>query len=447
MTHYLNNAALPSSYYEASIAPRPSFPRLENDLKVDVCIIGGGFAGLHTARQLHARGITTTIIDAHDIGWGASGRNGGHLIPEFACGMGPIERALGLADSLSLWHLLQDSAQDVRDLAQECQADYQTGHIEAALTARQSAALMQQREYLNTHYHARLEALDADALYASIGSRAYRAGIFNPNGGHLHPLKLLLGLAQQLNNQGHQIYTHTPAISINSRSNAHTILTPHAQIHAKSIVLTCNVGIAQVSGAPFLRALQQRILPVGTWLITTAVLPPDLQQAILPKRAAVVDTRIILDYYRMSPSGRLIFGGGCSYLGHAAPKGFVQEMRRNMTQIFPALTQTPIEYQWGGVIDISFSRAPILGQVLNTASSREGIYYAMGFSGSGIVATAALARVIASTLSGSTRTEDQTNHTNFSRLSALRNRAFPFGRYLRAPMTALGMAYYRWRDH
>jgi gamma-glutamylputrescine oxidase len=431
---YLQEATLPTSYYEAS-AQRVEYPRLQGSLSCDVCVVGGGLAGLHTALNLVERGHDVVLLEARRVGWGASGRNGGHLIPEFACGMATLEDALGFDDARRCWALAREAADTVRTriVRHGIDCDYQVGHIEAGISPRHVSHLREWRQRAELNYDYEYRFIGRDEMRAFVGSDRYHGGLLDSNGGHLHPLKLTLGLASAFTAAGGQIFENTAVATWTDGSRVR-IRHADGEVDAGRLVLASNVGMESMSGTTA-RKLAARIMPVGTWIIATPPLPAALAHELLPTRAAVADNRVVLDYFRLSADNRMLFGGGCSYLGEGTPAGFAESMRRGMVKVFPQLTDVPVEFAWGGVIDISMSRAPDFGRMDGVAGN---VYFAQGFSGSGLVSTCVAGRVLAEAISG-----DSKNLDLFMRLSHL---PFPGGRLLRGPMTAAGMLYHRLRD-
>jgi len=431
---YLEDDTLPPSYYEASAGQRVAYPQLAGALSCDVCVVGGGLAGLHSALNLAERGYKVVLLEARRVGWGASGRNGGHVIPEYACGMSRLEAALGPDAARHCWTLARAGADNLRArIARHAIAcDYRPGHLEAAISPRHAKPLRQWQALAARHYDTHYRYITREEMPQFVGSERYHGALLDMNGGHLHPLKFTLGMARALVEAGGALYEDSAVHSWQEHGSAGVrVLTAHGQVEARQLVLASNVGIQSMTGA-LPKKLAARILPVGTWIIATAPLSPELAHSVLPTGAAVADNRMVLDYFRLSADRRMIFGGGCSYLGQSTPAGYAEGMRRGMLKVFPQLEAVPVEYTWGGVIDISMSRAPDFGRL------RDNVFHLQGFSGSGLVATAVAGRVVAEAIAGATQ-----NLELFARLTHL---PFPGGALLRGPLTAAGMTWHRLRD-
>lgn len=460
MTSAQSNSKLPPSYYEASLAQldgsdnsRPDYPTLSHQTDCDVCIIGGGFMGLHTALNLQELGLKVVLLEAQRIGYGASGRNGGHVIPEFAGSQRNFEKQLDMQSARQVWQLAHQAADKLRERIAhyKIDCDYQAGHIEAAITSKHVAALQDWQVHVKQNYDYSYQFISQIEMPQYIGSTRYQAGLLDMNGGHLHPLKLALGLAKALKDIGGEIYEHSAATSWNSEQDAVRVQTADGEVNCKHLVLGCNVGMDAIQNNAA-QKLAQRILPVASWVIATEPLTQSVASKLLPSRAAVIDMRFILDYYRLSADNRLVFGGGCSYTGQETPTGFIDTMRDKMLKVFPQLIDTKVEFGWGGLIDMSMNRMPDFGYVqsknlLGYAESKKElgyvddtkrILYAQGFSGSGIVATMAAARVITEAISGNT--------SSLAMFQRIQHTPFPGGKWLRGPITAAGMLYHRMLD-
>ena len=430
------NATLAPSFYEASlIEPRLDYSALSGQIDCDVCVVGGGFLGLHTALNLQERGLKVVLLEAYRVAYAASGRNGGHVIPEFGGSQSNFEKHLDMESAQKIWQISHGAADNLRariakyDIA----CDYQIGHIEAAITPKHEAALKDWQAHIAKNYGYKNQWISQAEMPRYIGSKRYIAGALDKNGGHVHPLKLAMGLAKALKNGDTEIYEHSAVQSWVSENDKVRVSTANGEVRCKNLVLGCNVFMESVP-APAAKRLAKRILPVGSWVIATEPLSDAQANEVLPSRAAVVDMRFILDYYRLSADNRMVFGGGCSYTGKENPANLKEIMRAKMLKVFPQLKSTKIDFGWGGLIDISMNRMPDFGY----ASEDKKVLYAQGFSGSGVVATNAAAGVLSEAIMG-----DISKLAMFQRISHM---PFPGGKLLRGPVTAAGMLYHRLLD-
>jgi len=423
------------SFYEASLSqPRADYSALNGNVDCDVCIVGGGFMGLHTALNLQERGLKVVLLEAQRIGYGASGRNGGHVIPEFGGSQSSFEKHLDLESAKKIWQISHGAADSLRERITKynINCDYQAGHIEAAMTPKHEAALKDWQAHIAKNYGYKNQWISQDEIPQYVGSKRYIAGVMDKNGGHVHPLKLALGLAKALKDGGAEIYEHSPASAWILDAGGVRISTTNGTVMCKNLVLGCNVAMESMQTNEAQR-LAKRILPVGSWVIATEPLSAALADEVMPSRAAVVDMRFILDYFRLSADNRMVFGGGCSYTGVESPANLKEIMRHKMLKVFPQLADTKVDFGWGGLIDISMNRMPDFG-----FAGSDNVLYAQGFSGSGVVATNAAARVIADAITGNT--------SNLALFQRIQHTAFPGGKLLRGPVTAAGMLYHRLLD-
>ena len=428
--------ALPASYYEASLTqPRTQYSVLNADIDCDVCIIGGGFAGLHTALNLQEQGLKVVLLEAKRIGIAASGRNGGHVIPEFGGSQSNFEKQLDMVSAQRIWDISHSAAERLRQRIQHYQidCDYQTGHIEAAITPKHESSLKDWQAHIAKNYGYKNQWIKREDMPQFVGSKRYIAGVIDQNGGHLHPLKLALGLAHALQLGGGEVYEHSAMQNWLKAGEKVQVVTTNGQVTCQHLVLACNVNMETIQNNTAQR-LAQRILPVGSWVIATEQLDTQLAQALIPSKAAVVDMRYILDYFRLSADNRMVFGGGCSYTGKETPANLKQIMQEKMVAVFPQLADCKVAFGWGGLIDISMNRMPDF----NYADDSKRVLYMQGFSGSGVVATNAAAKVISDAILGNTQ--------DLALFQAIRHTPFPGGKLLRGPVTAAGMLYHRLLD-
>ncbi len=417
------------SYYAYSSADllKPRTP-LQGEHRTDVLVIGAGFSGLHTALRLVLAGKRVMLIEASRVAWAASGRNGGQAILGWSCDMPPLEAALGLERARRLWHSMRWAAQELRELPGRhgFDCDYRPGHLWTSVLARRTAILHEwQHEASHKWGHDALQFIPREQLPDWVASERYQAGLYDPEGGHLNPLKLALGLAAAIEAAGGLIHENSKALSYQLEGSGYRVKTEQGTVRADVLVLACNAYIDELDPA-----LAKRVLPVGTYQVATAPLGEAQAKALLPTNACVTDNQFVLDYFRLTPDHRLLFGGGCTYLG-GMPNDIAGATRPFLERVFPQLTGVPIDFAWGGHIDITLKRTPDIGRDGNR-------YWLQGYSGHGVLPTLAGARAVSEAILGD---EDLLNL-----YQCLNNPGFPGGRYLAAPLEAVGKAWYRLRD-
>lgn len=418
------------SYYSESLDNAPTqHPPLQENLEVDVAIVGAGFTGLYTAIRLAQAGQKVAIVEASRVGWGASGRNGGQLVLGFSCDMPPFEAALGLEGARSVWQLVREAAQEIRGLIHDHQidCDLRNGHLWTSVLERRVGVLQEwQHEAAHKWGYEDLQFVDKADLPRHIDSTRYQAGLIDPHGGQLHPLKYVLGLAQLATRLGVRIFEQTRAEQIEEQPFQVLVHTAHGRLQAQNLVLACNAYIDKLYPA-----LQAKVLPVGTYMIATEPLGAERARSLLPTGLAVTDNQFILDYFRLSADQRLLFGGKCTYTGQT-PGKLEPSMRADMLRVFPQLQGVQIDYAWGGHIDITMNRAPDFGHA-------GPIYWAQGFSGHGIVPSCVAGRVLANAILG--------KDSELQLFEAIPHHRFLGGEKLAGLMQVAGMSYYRLRDY
>ena len=417
------------SYYAHSCKDRLSHhPRLQGEVQCDVLVVGAGFSGLHTALRLAEAGLQVIVLEASRVAWAASGRNGGQAILGWSCDMPPLEKALGIEGARRLWDGMAWAANELRELPQRhaFDCDYRRGHLWTAVLPRRVAQLHEwQEEAASKWGHRTLQFVSREQMPEWVASERYRAGLYDPQAGHVNPLKLALGLAEAFVAAGGRIFEQSRALSQEAHAAGYRVRTEQGSVQASNLVLACNTYIDHLEPR-----LARRILPVGTYQIATEPLGAARAEALLPRNACVTDNQFVLDYFRRTPDHRLLFGGGCTYLG-GLPQDMAAATRPILERVFPQLSGVAIDFAWGGHIDVTRARTPDIG-------GENGRYWLQGFSRHGVLPTLAAARAVSDAILG--------NEDELALYRQLRNPDFPFGERLAAPLEAIGKAWYRLRD-
>jgi len=415
------------SYYAATAARTQGFPALAGAVRCDVAIVGGGLAGLSAALELAERGLDVVLLEAKELGWGASGRNGGQAIHGLACDQGEIEAQLGASDARRVWDMTLEALDLIRERcarhAIDC--DWRDGYLGVATNARKGRALAEWTEHMQRDYGYALTPVPPERIRDWIDSPRYHSGVHDPRSGHLHPLKYSLGLARAAAAAGVRIFEHSPVTSLTPGPTV-WLRTAAGEVHANQALLAGNVYLQGV--AP---ELERRIMPVGTYIVCSEPIEHGLAESLIPSRSAVCDTDFVLDYFRPTNDDRMLFGGRVSY-STRTPANLAESMRRRMVDAFPQLAHTQVEFAWGGFVDITMNRAPDFGRLGSN------LYYLQGFSGHGLALTGLAGRLVAEAMAG--------DAGRFDLFARLKHRDFPGGPLMRTPALVLGMAWYRLKD-
>jgi glycine/D-amino acid oxidase-like deaminating enzyme len=420
-----------ASYYAASSAPRPDHPVLQGELDVDICVVGGGFTGLNTAIELAERGFSVALLEARNIGWGASGRNGGQLIRGVGHDLAQFAPIIGQEGVRELKLMGLEAVDIVRRRIERhaIDCDLTWGYCDLANKPTELQGFVEEAEELRSlGYTHEMQTLNADQMHTVVGSRHYVGGLIDMGSGHLHPLNLALGEARLALQLGVKLYEHSPAIRIDYGPKVR-VHTAQGCVTANHLVLGCNAYIDNLN-----RELGGKVLPAGSYIIATEPLSVEQARQILPRNMAVCDQRVALDYFRLSADRRLLFGGACHYSGHD-PKDIAAYMRPKMLKVFPQLESVKIDYQWGGMIGIGANRLPQIGRL----KEQPNVFYAQAYSGHGLNATHLAGQLLAQAISGQ-------ESRGFELFESVPHITFPGGRYLRSPLLALGMLWHRFKE-
>jgi gamma-glutamylputrescine oxidase len=428
-----------NSYYAATTAREQRFPVLNGPVDCDVAVVGGGLAGLSAAIELADRGYSVVVLEAREVGWGASGRNGGQAIAGLACDQDIIEAQLGHDAARRVWDMTIEAIRLIgeRIARFEIDCDWRAGTMSLAVSERKARQLRAWHEQMRSAYGYATTWIAPQDMPGWIASPRFHSGLHDPAGGHLHPLKYSLGLARAAASLGVRVFENSAARALEPGPTAR-IRTEGGVVSASHVLLAGNVylqGLAPV--------LENRVMPVGTYIVASEALAPELARSLIPSGAAVCDTNFVLDYFRPTVDDRMLYGGRVSY-STSTPMNLAASMQRRMAHSFPQLKDAKVEFAWGGFVDISMNRAPDFGRLadrMNGASARRehaNVYYLQGFSGHGLALTGLAGKLVAEAIAGDAE--------RFDTFARIRHRPFPGGRLLRTPALVAGMAYYRLRD-
>lgn len=415
------------SYYAASANHQSIRPSLTEHTQTDICIIGAGFTGLSSALHLAESGFKVTVLEAKRVGFGASGRNGGQIVHSYSRDMDFIEKNYGKETAKHMGAMAFEGGEIIRRIVRDYKINchLKDGGIFAACNDGQLKALEQKKALWEAYGHQKLELLDEHTIQNHIGSKRYVGGLIDHSGGHFHPLNLVQGEAQAIESLGGKIFEDSAVVKIEQGAKPQ-VFTEHGSVTCDYIIVA---GNAYLEG--LIPKLQAKAIPCGTQVIATEVLSKEQQADILPKDNCVEDCNYLLDYYRLSNEGRLIYGGGVTY-GAREPKKIERMIVPNLEKTFPQLKGINVDYAWTGNFLLTLKRLPQFGKIGSN------IYYAQGYSGHGLTSTHLAGKILCEAIKGDAQ--------RFDVFAGLPQQAFPGGRLFRVPFTAMGAFYYNLRD-
>lgn len=419
--------AFPPSYYVASAGQTPECPRLEGDIRADVCVIGGGFTGLSAALRLAELGYSVVLLEAHRIGWGASGRNGGQLGSGQRKEQPDLEKSFGMAFAKDLWDIAEASKATVKSLIEKhnIDCDLRPGIVHANHRRRYDDEARALVDHMGAQYDYAMEYLPPEQLRALVNSPRYSAGVLDRDSAHLHPLKFARGLAAAAERAGTQIFEMSEVTRIDQTDPA-KIHTPNARVTADHVVVGCN---GYLDG--LLSPVARHVMPINNFIIATEPLSDDAKTAIIAEDYAAADSKFVVNYFRFSADNRLLFGGRESY-GYRYPKDIKSFVRKAMVDIFPQTAPLKIDFGWGGTLAITMNRLPYLRRVAPN------IYNASGYSGHGVGMATQSGKILAEAIHGQT--------AQFDAMSKIDAFPFPGGARMRQPLLVAAMLWYSLLD-
>jgi gamma-glutamylputrescine oxidase len=424
----MQNQAHVDSWYAASAPPSAIHPPLRGESDTDVCIIGAGYTGLSTALFLRQRGYRVTVLEANKVGWGASGRNGGHVGTGQRADQSALEQLVGLEHAKALWQLGLEAVDTVCELigthAIEC--ELKTGNLHVASKAREVKELQQEVEHLSAVYgYQQIRFVDPAELAQMTSGRGFHAGTLDSGARHLHPLKYAHGLAQAANQAGAVIHEGSRVLSYTEGDKVR-VRTDQGTVTANYLVLACNGYLEKLEA----RAAG-RIMPINNYMLATEPLPDSLARRLIRDDTSMSDSLFVINYWKLSADNRLLFGGGESYT-RRFPADIGRFVRKYMLRIYPELAETRIEYGWGGTLAITMNRMPDFGRL------SQAVFYAQGYSGHGVPIATLAGKLLAEVISGSAE--------RFDVMASVPTPKFPGGTLLRWPGLVAGMLFYSLRD-
>jgi gamma-glutamylputrescine oxidase len=422
--------SVPNYYQATATEPSASAPRLTQSIATDVCVIGGGYAGLSAALHLARKGAKVALLEDTRIGDGASGRNGGQVHNGFRHDPDWFESRLGTDFARDIWALGIEAREHLDWLIRtyNIDAQYRPGLLHLC---HKRSYVGEARAYvddvMSRHPEAGLRFIGLEEARSLVASDDYYGGYLDSQSGHLHALNLALGIARAARQHGAQLYESSGATRLSRVASGWEVATASGSVRAASVVLAGNGYLRHLQPA-----VEARVMPINNFVLTTEPLGREAAERLIRERRAVSDSRFVVYYFRITPDDRLLFGGGETY-SYRFPKDIAGMVRGHMLRVFPQLKDTRIAHAWGGTLAITTSRLPFVREV------EPGLFNASGFSGQGIVVAPFAGKALADAIGGDRRAFDLLSQFPVSR--------FPGGRFLRWPVLVAAMSWYALRDH
>jgi gamma-glutamylputrescine oxidase len=402
---------LNNSYYQATANAWETQPAFGGEGEYDVAVIGGGFTGLSAALACAEKGLKVVLLEKESIGFGASGRNGGQLIPGLRWSMREIDEEFGRERAQAIFDLAYGAVDRVKGRITKhvIQCDLKAGHLEAAYKPAHFDAMQRDAEFLAKEFGWESEIVQPQDMARHINGGGYHGGIYDPNGGHFHPLNYALGLAEACKAAGVQIFENTHSWP--------------GDANADYFIVATDTWTEKLDSK-----LGRYTIPIMNYNVATA--PLANWQDYLPSDAAVADSRFVLNYFRLSADKRLIFGGGEKYV-QTPPADIAAFVRKHIVEVFPSLADVPIDYAWGGAVGVTMNRLPHFGRKGN-------VFFAHGFSGHGALVTTLAGELLAEAVTGTME--------RFDVFATLPHQIFPGGKMFARSLATLGLLWYALRD-
>ena len=373
--------------------PRPADLPVANELpsQVDVAIVGSGYTGLSAARTLAKSGASVAVLERETIGWGASSRNGGITGCGLKNGAPTIFKRYGENYGHIFWQASLDALDLIKELINEEGIDcdfHQDGELCVAFKPSHFEGFDDEIKWNKRVLKHELHLIPPSELKSAIGSPAYYGGLLDDHGAGLHPAKLVFGLAEVAAKYGALLFEEAGIFNIKKQADGYLVQTIKGELKAKEVIVATNGYTDKL-----VKGLKSRVLLVGSYSIVTEPLSLELQREISPKNYMLWDSKWFLNYFRLTPDGRLLWGGRNNLSTTLDVIESARILRSEMVRAFPQLENIPIAHTWTGQLGITFDMMPHIGRV-------NGIHYSLGYGGHGLHTALLLGREVAQLVTG-----------------------------------------------
>jgi glycine/D-amino acid oxidase-like deaminating enzyme len=373
--------------------------------RVDVAVIGAGFTGLSAARTLAKSGAGVAVFDSQTIGWGASSRNGGMVLTGLKLPAATLIARYGKEATARMYAASLESIDCVEQLVREEKIDCdftRCGHLEVACKARHFDDFRRSAEATVREFGHQQRLVPREQLQSEIGSAIYHGGLVDESSAGLNPARYVAGLARAAERAGAAIFERARVEEIQREgARGWRIATPRGTLRAADVLVATSGYTSRVTPA-----LQKKIIPIGSYIIVTELLPEKLAIELSPRNRMIYDSKNYLYYYRLTPDRRMLFGGRAAFFPETAStiRRSANLLRQGMLSVYPQLQNTKIDYVWGGTLDFAFDIVPHAGQL-------DGLYFSLGYAGHGVAMATYLGEKIAQAILQG-HCENQTRNAN-----------------------------------
>lgn len=364
---------------------------------VDVAVVGAGFCGLSAARALAKRGVRVAVLEAETLGWGASCRNGGMVLTGMKLPVPTLIARYGRELVRQMYAASLESIDLVEQIVNEEKIECsfaRCGHLEVACKQAHFDAYAEAAERIKREFNHELRIISKGELRSEIGSDIYYGGLVDETSAGVNPAQYVTGLAKAAQRTGASLYNHTrvagvtPEVSNGSRK--FRVRTSRGSLLAKEVLLAS--GAYTTSATP---ALRKKVIPIGSYIIATEVLPADLARELSPRNRMIYDSKHFLYYYRLTPDNRMLFGGRAAFFpeSESTVRESAEILRQGMIGVYRQLRGTKVEFVWGGTLDFTLDVMPHAGKI-------DGMHFAVGFAGHGVAAATWMGVKLAAVICG-----------------------------------------------
>ncbi|HYY72213.1 MAG TPA: FAD-binding oxidoreductase [Candidatus Bathyarchaeia archaeon] len=371
------------NYWPETVTTPPVQSARDLPQNIDVAIVGGGFCGLSAALTLAKRDVNVAVLEAETFGWGASCRNGGMVLTGMKLPVPALIKRYGRDAVRKMYAVSLETIDCTEKIMREENIDCnfaRCGHLEVACKQSHFDGYTESAALIQREFHHQQRIVSKSELPAEIGSDIYFGGLVDETSAGLNPARYGAGLAHAAQRAGACLYDHTRVekIQVGSQNGARKFLlrTSRGPISAREVILAS--GAYTTNATPELR---KKIIPIGSYIIATEVLPPDLARELSPRNRMIYDSKHFLYYYRLTPDNRMLFGGRAAFFPETenTVRQSAEILQRGMIHVYPQLRDARVEYVWGGTLDFTLDVMPHAGKI-------DDMYFAAGFAGHGVAA-------------------------------------------------------------